>query len=265
MPFNLSGFNASGPCGCCGNNFSYTFTVVGCANPAKNAAFFSGLTVSVYTSSGGTLLASGTTNSSGQVTLSWSDSAGPNTRYVTASTPWTGRNDAYGANRSLSNGGGATLALPANASYACCSNVDWAIPKTLYWTDADGTYTLTNSGGTVWSVLANMAGTASGVVCFSCASATINPMVYRTVGCGSTANLLGVTRQWYTKLCSGSFYYIDSTGCGTGSSNCDSSANYDTSGGPPFSFSGTLSFRQCNGVGQTGPADPISGTATITE
>ena len=264
MPFNLSGFNASGPCGCCGANFSYTFTIVGCANPAKNAAFFSGLTVAVYTSSGGTLLASGTTDSSGQVTLSWNDSAGPNTRYVTASTPWTGRNDAYGANRLLANGGSTTIQLQANASYVCCTNIDWAIPKTLYWTDSDGTWSLIWTG-TQWLKQTNMNGTKSGVVFATCNPATINPLMNLYVGCGTAANTLVITRQWYARVCAGTNYYVDVASTGTGANTCSSQGSQSTAGGPPFAFSGTLTFQSCTGIGTPTLADPIGGTVAVSE
>lgn len=266
MPFNLSGFTASGPCGCCGApNFSYTFTVVGCANPAKNAAFFSGLTVSVYTSSGGTLLASGTTDASGQVTLSWTDSAGPNTRYVTASTPWVGRNDAYGASRVLTNGGSATLALPATASHACCANVDWAIPKTLYWTDSDGSWTLTWLGGTQWGVTTNMNGTTSGIsgcTPLTCTTSSVHGRLSLSVGCGSVSNAVGIVRAWFGVYCAGTYYISDAT-CTSGGGQCSAGAT-STPGGPPLAFSGTLSPQGCNYIGDAMP-DPVGGTVTVTE
>lgn len=263
------GLNPGKCCGC-GANFSHTFTLVGCANPAKTPALFAGQTIEVWTASGGTLLASGTTNSSGQVTLSWTDTAGPNTRYVTATTPWTGRNDAFAANRSLTNGGGTTLTLPANSSYVCCTNVDWAIPKTLYWTDSDGgPHTLTWSGGTQWDVSLNMAGTAAGLSGCSpptCTTSAINGRMILSVGCGGVSNQVGIVRTWRTIRCGAVTYYLSdsATVCTILGNQCSAGAPYGTSGGPPLAFSGTLTDQGCGYIGTAVP-NPVPGTVTVTE
>lgn len=99
-----------GGCGCTTPTCSQTFAVQGC-----NALAYAGLTVSVYASSGGSPLASGTTSSLGKVTLSWSGSCSV---YVTI-TGQSSRFAAYGQSLSLTTGGTRTIALTVASGYVC--------------------------------------------------------------------------------------------------------------------------------------------------
>jgi len=117
-----------------------TFTVNGC-----NSLVLSGATVNVYDTSGGTLLASGTTDAGGNVTLLWSGSC---SCYVTA-TEATGRLTAYGSSLSLTANSTTVLSmLPAASGYTCDSACTLPISNTLHATfPSAGTKTLTFSGG----------------------------------------------------------------------------------------------------------------------
>jgi len=163
-------------CGCT-TSCSQAFTVTGCGGIA-----YPGLTVSVYTSSGGTLLASGTTNGSGQVALSWSGSSGT---YWVAITGQSARFAAYGQSLALTCGGSKVIALATASGYHCdCSASGCLLPvaDTLFLTDgvygavtlAYGSRTFTLIGGTP-QTLTGWWGTI-GVpyvgACFVCAGGT---------------------------------------------------------------------------------------------
>ncbi len=103
---------APGGCNCGGAPCSQTFTVRGCLG-----ALVSGATVTVYDTMGGSTLATGATNSSGVVSLSWT---GSTTVYVTASAP-TGGLFTYGQTLTLTCGGGTTLPLFPTTLYCTIS------------------------------------------------------------------------------------------------------------------------------------------------
>lgn len=132
---------AVGGCGC---NFSATFKVEGCGSLA-----ISGATVSVYDHSGGTLLASGTTDGSGNVALSLS-SAG--TYWVTI-TGMSARFASFGQNTTISGSGTVILTLSAAAGYICYTPCPIPLPTTLHATFSSlvSPTTLTwNSGTGSW-------------------------------------------------------------------------------------------------------------------
>lgn len=257
----MAGISLS-PSQCCCGGFSQQFTVRGCVNPAKNPAFFTGLTVEVWTSSGGTLIVSGTTNSLGVVTLSIPGSIG--TYWVTSSTPWSGRNDAFAQNVSLT-GVALTLALVPHTGYVCCAQVDWALPSTLHWSDGDSSVSLIWDavGQAQWTVLYNMAGTRTPT--FSCSPLNCNgaagtPIIRATVTCGLN-NTFGVARQWWEACVTRAYDRGPLVTC-VGLTVCGATASYSGTGGPPFSFSGALSFTA---GGSCTKANPVTGTVTITE
>jgi hypothetical protein len=125
----------------------------------------SGATVTVYTSMGGALLASGTTNATGCVNLSWNGS--PGSYYVTTSQagyPDTGETFTLGC--------GGTTNIPLPSGYGCCFGYTGMLPLTLYLTIAGQMFALTAgfSGGyiTNWQsgpVSLGTAGVASLTTC----------------------------------------------------------------------------------------------------
>lgn len=132
-----------GSCNCTGPTFTQTFLVTGC-----NAIGYPGLTVSVYTASGGTLLASGTTDGSGQVTLSWPDTS-PATRWVVV-TGQSARFLASAQSLTMTTGGTTTIGLAIATGYHCLNVCLQPAKDTLVLTDAvTGTLTVTYSTRTV--------------------------------------------------------------------------------------------------------------------
>ena len=113
------------------------FKVYGCNN-----CLLQQITVSVYASFGGALLASGITNSSGIVRLSW---VGPCTVYVTITAS---RFASYGQTLTLTTGGGTNVTMtPASGYYCLQSTCVYPEPATLYLTDSTfGSVTLTYDG-----------------------------------------------------------------------------------------------------------------------
>jgi hypothetical protein len=98
-----------GGCGCA--SCTETFTVLGC-----NLLPAVGVTVSVFASSGGALLASGTTNGSGQVALAWAGASG--NVWVTI-TGYSSRFNAFAQTVAIVCGSSKTLSLVPAAGYAC--------------------------------------------------------------------------------------------------------------------------------------------------
>jgi len=131
-------FQDIGACNCPSTTCSYTFTVIGC-----NSLGAPGLTVSVYTASGGTLLASGTTDGSGVAALSWSGSGGSLWVAITGSA----RFNSYGQTSTLVCGGLQTITLTVATGYFCVAGCALPWAGTLHGTDSVlGTATLTRSG-----------------------------------------------------------------------------------------------------------------------
>ena len=115
------------------------FTIKGC-----NSFALPGATVSVYDSSGGTLLAFGTTDASGNCSLVWSGSC---TVYVTITAE---RFTPYGQTLSLSANGTQNITLTPDTGYHCSivwTNCTWPLSNTLHYTNSFfGNATLTFSG-----------------------------------------------------------------------------------------------------------------------
>ncbi len=115
-------------CTCSSSVTCGTIEVIGCGSLGVPNA-----TVSIYTSSGGSLLASGTTNSSGIVSLTWSGSC---TVWVTASEA-TGRLTSYAATRTLGSGTNViTLSNADNSLYACMNCCAIPLKRILTFTSA---------------------------------------------------------------------------------------------------------------------------------
>ena len=117
-----------GACGCGGGSCSQNFTVEGCGGLP-----YEGLTVEVYDSTGTTLLDSGTTDASGDVTLSWTGTSGS---YVVEVTGAGARFDAYSQTLALTCGHDTTIGLTPASGYECCSGCLLPLADTLFLTDS---------------------------------------------------------------------------------------------------------------------------------
>jgi hypothetical protein len=125
-----------GPSGCgCNSTCTQTFTVRGC-----NSLPVAGLTVSVYTAAGGTLLASGTTNGSGQVALSWSGSSG--NYYATVTGGLSARFNAYAQTVAINCGASTTINLTPATGYTCIPTCAVPLADTIHASYAGQLYTL---------------------------------------------------------------------------------------------------------------------------
>lgn len=146
----------------CGVTCSVTFTVKS-LSPCLTAALGSGITVSVYDHSGGTLLAQGTTNGSSQVTLAWNGASG--TYYVTAdASTFSARFNDIAGSPSLTCGGQTVLAPSAASGYTCTGDCSLPIKNTLIATfTVAGACTLTQSGGNWSGTLAGRTISALGI------------------------------------------------------------------------------------------------------
>ena len=129
---------AGGSC-CCGGNTSVQ--LLGCASTP-----IQGATVSVYASSGGSLLFTGTTNSSGIVSGTipatgtyWLVSSGPST------FPQTRYAYSAGSSVGLAIGVTNTITLAPASGYTCCGTMTFPIQSTLYLTVCGQTFTLSTS------------------------------------------------------------------------------------------------------------------------
>lgn len=136
------GFGAWDIAGCdcgCGSACSQTFTVQGCISG------LAGATVEVWDSGGTTLLQSGTTNGSGQVTLTWTGTGS----IVAKVTGMSARFAAFSQSMTVTCGGTRTLSLSAATGYSCCAACNLPLANTLFLTDSIvGAVTLTHSGST---------------------------------------------------------------------------------------------------------------------
>jgi hypothetical protein len=163
--WDLGGCNCPASC-------AVTFTVESVCN---NSGLGAGITVSVYDHSGGTLLASGTTNGSSQVALSWSGVTG--TYYVTANTSTVSARFAdVGISTTLTCGSPKTLAAPAATGYHCYSNLcQLPLKNTL-----TATFTVAGACTLTWSGINTWTGTLSGSTVTFSANLNIS-------SCGSSA------------------------------------------------------------------------------
>lgn len=128
-------------CGC-----SWVITVVGCTGGG-----ISGATVTV--TRGGSTIGTGTTDGSGQVTLSHISSA---TGFTIAVTPPAGSgfaNFSGPATHVCPSGGAAdatTVTLTADTDHVCTACCNYPVAKTLTTTDGNGAHTLTWNGS-IWT------------------------------------------------------------------------------------------------------------------
>lgn len=113
-----------GGCGCPPVGCTVTFFVRGCGGLGVDAA-----TVSVYDHSGGTLLDSGNTDSTGHVTLSWTGATG--TYYVVV-TGIPANFVGYAATLTLTCGSPTTLSLAVATGYHCYDCCPIPQPDTLH-------------------------------------------------------------------------------------------------------------------------------------
>lgn len=245
---------------CCttGGGFTQTITVYGCVTPAINPALFAGITVRVRTSSGGSILASGPTNSSGQVSLSWSGSDG--NYWVEVVAPNARFND-YGATRSLTDGGSITAQLPVGTDYACCaSTLDIPLKLTGWsYTDDNGTYSVGRCGNlavytTPYDVSPNAQGTACGPTTVDI-TANIVPTAFGGL------NRLNIIRSWRSGTCGTGDAYCT----GTPADGCiytDSSTVYYEITSLAIPIAATVT-PVANGANHM--ADPVGGNVTFSE
>jgi hypothetical protein len=236
----------------------------------------SGVTISVYASMGGTLLASGTTLSAGCVNLSWTGT--PGTYYVTATaTGYT----SYGASLVLACGGSMTIGLAYSVSDPYCCGPCYLSVSSSTLTDLNGTYTLTegtDSQGTYFrcnttASVSNLITVIPGVPA-TCTINTGNALVYYICRCSHNPTTgiysFTVTRNWLGQLCHSGV--LDST-CTQTSTWCysagtlvqcfigQSSASLVSPGGitcSPFTWSSALAL-----IGSPPLGDPVGGTVVV--
>jgi hypothetical protein len=145
MPYTL---NAIGACNCAGP-CSQTFTV----NACSGQPYASVPTVNVFNHSGGTLLASGTVNGSGQVTLTWTGSTGS---YFITVTGASSRFASFSSTTSLTCGGSHIINLSAASGFVCGLGCLLPIATTLHVTFSTGTtcvLTYVAGGSPTWQNL----------------------------------------------------------------------------------------------------------------
>lgn len=254
---------------CCCSKGVATICVVACY-PAVHVY---GATINVYTSSGGTLLASCTTGSSGCCPFNLTG-----TYYVTVSVSG---NLSYSGNQTLTAGGTNTIALGGNSGLVCCGG--YAIPQTLTLTDAAGSLSFAyypNGPGPIWygghSVnLLSSSVTATNNVCVAAAPSQGPVRVCYQMTCTAGQNPpFSVQRSWswvYEQGTLTPIWFQDSSGftagqpCATSPPAACGNPHTDTSSfaaapssTSPFTLSGTP-------VPATGNAtsEPVTGSVTI--
>ncbi len=237
-----------GGCDCSCNPSGQTVTIKGC----NSFVFTNGQSVQVWNHSGGTLLYTDTTNSSGQIS-------------VPVGTYWfIPSNGRFAGQNYTVTTGTNTITFAAATGYACsCSNLWFAIPTTVYWTDSDVTLKpiTYNTTFLIWnSVTYNMSGSiaGSGIGGGGCTSGSGHPSL--SIGFSCTG---GPQRSWGECICGGGVYLYEILGVGCGSSQPGSygaSFGFSSTTNPPFSFSGPLPTYQ-----QGNLADPVTGNVTISE
>lgn len=145
-------FSSIGACNCNTNTCFIKITVGGC----NGANIGSGIPVRIRASSGGTILDSGTTNSSGQVTLAIPGPSGTYWVEADGTSHSSGRFADFAASRSLTCGtsgspGTLTVTLKAATGYSCGGAPACLLPckNTLICTfSIAGAVTCTSTGGT---------------------------------------------------------------------------------------------------------------------
>jgi hypothetical protein len=134
-----------GACNCPSSSCSQTFNVFGCAG--LNAS--DTLTVSVFDSTGATLLGSATT-STGVATVSWSGASG--LAHIVTVTGQSSRFAAFSTTLTLTCGGTKTLGLLPAAGYSCVLGCTYPIANSINLSFPSMDLTVTNpGGGPAWS------------------------------------------------------------------------------------------------------------------
>jgi len=239
-------FNAwdIGACGCTVPTF--VVTCKGC----NSFLFTSGKSIQIWTSSGGTLLATYTTNGSGQVS-------------IPAGTYWIIPANGRFAGGTHTISAATTITFSAATGYVCCSTLWWPYPTTLYWTDGDigpQAITVGASGGVfTYNQHSSVGGCDSS---HSCTTNSIgNPFLSLGISCSY------ISRGWLTTHLCGSGNLYDINGpvglCRVCVDTAGRSSNtgFTSTTDPPFAFSGVLSTT----TGSGGLADPVGGTVVISE
>jgi len=247
---------APGGCNCEG----YSILCYGCNNGALD-----NYAIDVYDTSGGTLLFSLTTDSTGHISLR-------------AGTYWLQSHDGRYAGPSITVSSNATVTLTPASGYACIVGCPFPISKTLHFTDSNGTWTLTWASASGW---------------FGCGTNPSVPSCIVSLGqptCGQQGNPAAASIVYsiqvnggapsikYCKFSIGGGNYLNYHGDGTDTASCSggvlacnawpSCASYistqiaagsvTSSSCSPFSVSGTL---PAGGP----PYDPAAGSWTYTE
>jgi hypothetical protein len=222
-----------GACGCPGTPQSQSFTVKGC-----NAIVYPGVTVSVYDTSGGTLLQSGTTDGSGNVTLAWTGAAAT---WVEV-TGMSGRFNAFGVAITVNP---QTLQLTAATGYVCFPSCLIPLPTTLQLTDSViGNATLSYNGSSAWAgskVYSYPGYTCPGFPSFDCPAATVT--VHYSLSTGGT-----LTVSWNAFIVSPGFSLCPNdlnTATGFWTRTLASAASFTC----PLSFSVSWDLIISSGVG----------------
>ena len=240
-----------GACGC-----GFSITCKGC-----NSTALVTYAVDIYNTSGGTLLYSLTTDSSGHISLP-------------GGTYWIQSADGFFAGPSFTVRAPASITLTAATNYVCATSCCalLPIPRTLSITDTIGTYTAT------WSNISSSWETGLGV------SNNVSPVASCTGGTtctwqsgthtGTTSYFYSVTCQSVNHLTINRFWYVVTKFTTPGPEYCPAGCHTSASGGPlgngnsnataavtcgAIAWSGTLTWSG------TGIADPVGGTVSYTQ
>jgi hypothetical protein len=265
-------------CCCTSATCNTTICVTGCGTVNPGAT--------VQVKSGATVIASGTTDSAGCVTLNVG-TAGTYTVVVSAA-----RFNTNTASRALTCGGTVTISLTIASGFHCLSACCPGLPDTVYVTDGLGTTALTFQVGlSTWDGfgLSGYAGTGSftisGVSVFTIVgvgsecilgSGVIRP--YYQVFCRSnttTTSTWGLERYWgegHTTLDPTGWYYGDGLP-GTGSSQCDRGFGPGFGGSQAIGSATITKSSACNPLAISGSvtasqnhlSDPGGGSFSVSE
>lgn len=236
-------FQNPGRCNCSASA-GFTVTCKGC----NSILFTAGQAIQTWNHSGGTLLATYTTNSSGQVT-------------IPAGTYWIIPGNGRFAGQNVTISASVTYTFTAATGYICgqagCA-LWFPFQPTLYWTDSDVTLepiTVTGAGGQVsYSQNTSIARCDTSSNCNT--SVNGNPLLTLSISCAF------ISRTWLVNQLN-TTYDVTGTFCRsfTTTGAMDSATGFTNATNPPFAFSGVLSTSG----GSTALPDPVGGTVTISE
>lgn len=251
---------------CCGSTCNITVNVKGC-----NSANRQGATVRLK--NGATVISTGTTDSSGNVTLNATGHAGF-LRSIVVDADATVGYASITTIITVACGGSYSITTVADANHVCCPSCNYPVPKMLYMTDAVGTLAFTYIGR--WLAQRIISGATGNVVAPNClfgSTTTTDMKIYYEMTCGAGGFTL--TRTWdivNDTGCGdvgGTWYYCQFppgcsgvTGCGNYpftpyNPAADTVTGTATSSCNPLSLSFSLS-------GTTKLSDPVGGGVTVT-